>query len=208
MVMIPVALAVVILSKDIVASIYGEGFPLASTYLSIEVLGFLFFGLGAATLGHLFSGIGKTGIIFRSSLLNFLIYIPLAALLAMFFHIPGIQVASLISGFASLIYILSVAYRQLKISLDIKSSVKIYFTSFLSIIPLLIFLNTIKINPILNVVVGISIFAFVYLTILPLTRTIDQIDVENFTIMFKNIKIVWPIIKLVLAYESKICSLL
>jgi len=204
---IPAIVVVAILSKDIVYTLYGHGFDLAPSFLSLYILAFLYTGFGSIVLTYLFSGIGETRIIFNWNLINLSIFLPLAPILTMLYGVPGLIVAFLISSLLSLSYGLLIAIKRINVDFDLKASLRIYLASFLSAIPILAFLQFSFLNSFFNVIICGLIFLITYITLLPLTGAIHESDLENFKIIFKRLKIVWPIIKLGLIYEGKILNL-
>ena len=205
---IPATVIVAILAKDIVYTLYGSSYGSAPFFLQLYILTFLYSGLGSTVLGYLFNGIGETRVVFKCSLINLIAFLLLAPILATSYHVPGLIVASLISGSLSLAYGLFIAIKKINVSLDLKASLRIYLASFLSAIPVLALLHISPLNNILNLAINGPIFLLTYLTLLPLTRAIHQPDLDNFKLMFSNLKIVWPILKPVLTYEAKLLNIL
>jgi O-antigen/teichoic acid export membrane protein len=56
---------------------------------------FLYSGLGSIVFSYLFNGIGETKVVFKCSLINLLVFLPLAPALTIAYHVPGLIVASL-----------------------------------------------------------------------------------------------------------------
>jgi len=205
---IPAAIIVATLSTDIVQTFYGHDYNLAPSFLSLYILTYLYTGAGSIVLSHLFNGIGETAIVFKWNLLNLLILLPLAPLLTMTYGVPGLIASLLTSNLLALAYGLTVAIKKLNVTLDLKASLKIYAASFLSAIPTLTFLHLTSLNNILNLVIGTILFLLSYLTLLPVTKAINQPDLDNFKRMFSKLKILWPLLKPAIAYEAKLLSIL
>jgi len=205
---IPATVILTILSKEIVYTLYGYSYGLAPFFLQLYILTFFFSGLGSVVLGYLFNGIGETRIAFKCSLINLFVFLPLAPALTSLYHVPGLIIASVISGLLSLAFGLFVAIKKIHVSLDLKASLKIYLASFLSAIPTLLFLQLSPLNNLSNLIMGGSLFLLTYLTLTPITGAIHQPDLDNFKLMFSNLKILWPLLKPVLAYEAKLLSIL
>lgn len=203
---IPATVIVTILSRDIVYTLYGQYYSLAPFFLQLYILTFLYSGLGSLVLGYMFNGIGETIVVFKSSLINLLVFLPLAPALTMPYRVPGLIIASLVSGLLSLAYGLFVAIRKIHVSLDLKASLGIYSASLLSAIPVLVLLYIMPLNNVFNLAINGLTFLLTYLTLLPLTRAIHQNDLKNLKLMFSNLKIVWPLLKPLLAYEAKLLS--
>jgi O-antigen/teichoic acid export membrane protein len=204
---VPATVVVAILSKDIVNTLYGYSYNLAPLFLSLYILTFLYTGLGSIVLGYLFSGIGETKVVFKWNLINLSIFLPLAPILTMLYSVQGLIFAFLASSLLSLAYAIFIAIKRINVKFDLKASIKIYLASFLSTIPILVFLQFSSLNSFFNLIICGLIFLFTYLTLIPLIGAINESDLENFKIIFIRLKIVWPIIKLGLIYETKILNL-
>jgi len=206
LIIIPSAVIILTLSKEIVQTLYGQEFILAPFYLQLATLNFLFAGLGSIVLGSLLAGLGDTRIIFKSNLLNFSTFLPLAVILTILYNVPGLIISTVISNLISILYQLNIAIKRTGTVPDFKASIKIYLTSFISVLPVLLLINILKLNNIISLIVNSLLFLFVYLTCLPIVGAINLIDIENIKIMFKKIKIIWPILKPILSYELRLYS--
>jgi O-antigen/teichoic acid export membrane protein len=204
---IPATLIVAILSKDIVSTLYGYSYGSAPFFLQLYILSFLYSGLGSIVLSYLFNGIGETKVVFKYSLINLLIFLPLAPALTIAYHVPGLIVASLTSSLLPLAYGLFIATKKIHVNLDLKASLRIYLASFISAIPVLALLYIMPLNSLLNLAINVPIFLLAYLILLPITGAIQQSDIDNFKLMFNKLKMVWPLLKPVLAFEAKLLNL-
>ncbi|MGD0329214.1 MAG: flippase [Nitrososphaeria archaeon] len=206
LIVVPSALIIAILSKQIVQILYGPDFPLAPLYLQLSLLTYFFAGFGSIIFIDLFTGIGETKIYFKANAINFFVFLPLAFILIIFYGVPGLIISGIISGLVSTLYQLNIAIKKVGTTLDFKASLKIYLTSFISAVPVLLIVNKLTLSNITSLVINSLLFLFVYLTLLPLVRAINPIDIENLTMMLKKIKIIWPILKFILDYESKLIA--
>jgi len=98
------------------------------------------------------------------------------------------------------------AQRRFGASPNLGDSLRVYLVSSLSAIPTLMLVQLFPFSALLNVVFGGSLFVFTYLTLAPLLGAIRTSDVENLKLIFGRLKLVWPILKLILGYESKLIS--
>ncbi len=206
LIVVPSALIIAILSKEIVQILYGQDFPLAPLFLQLSVLTYFFAGVGSIILGNLLNGIGETKIIFKANTINFFVFLPLALILTFFYGVSGLIISTIISGIVITLYELNIAIKKVGTTPDFKASLKIYLASFISAVPVLLIVNTLTLSSITSLVINGLLFLFVYLTLLPLVRAINPIDIENVTMMFKKIRIIWPILKPILNYESKLIA--
>ena len=132
-----------------------------------------------------------------------IVLIPLAPLFLIIYGINGLIIVFLISNFISLIYGLFIIRRKFNMKFNPISLLGIYVCSVLSVLPIYIFLIIFNLSSFLNLLIGIPIFLFFYLTFIPLLRVIHLHDIENLRIIFSGL-IFWPIIKYILKYENKL----
>lgn len=201
---VPASAAIAVMSKDLVFTFFGPDFNLAPTFVAFYILMNLYAGFGSAVFGFLFSGIGRTDIVLKSSLINLLVFVPLAPLLTASYGIMGLIATLFISVFCSLLYLLLTAVKKINASLNVSASAKIYLASAISALFSLTFLSASPFGSIPNLIFGGTIFIFAYLTLLPAIGVINLTDIEIFKMMFHKIKSLWPILKLLLSYEMKV----
>jgi O-antigen/teichoic acid export membrane protein len=202
--LVPASLAIAVMSKDLVLTFFGPDYNLAPTFVAFYILINLHAGFGSAVFGFLFNGIGRTDVALKSSLINILVFVPLAPLFTALYGITGLIATLFTSSFCSLLYLLSTAVKKINVSLDASSSAKIYLASVTSALFSVAFLAASPFNGILNLILGGTIFIFTYLTLLPIIEVLNATDMEIFRLLFHKIKSVWPILKILLSYEAKI----
>ena len=206
---IPTTIAVIIFSPDLVRLLYGKEYMLASIYLPIYIILYLYTGLGSYSIIALFNGLGKTQLTLKVQLMNLTILIPLALFLTMMRGVLGLILTLLISNLLSLIYGFTLARKKFNITISFRDQLMIYLSSLLSALPSILFLHFISFgssffNSLLNLAIGAIIYLIVYLTLLPALKAIDEHDIENLKQIFRKIKILWPIIRLLIDYETKL----
>jgi O-antigen/teichoic acid export membrane protein len=202
LVLIPTSLAITVMASDIILTIYGSEFALASTFIVFYLLTNLRAGFGSVVLPYLFSGVGRTDVVLKSSLIYLVSFFPLAFLLITSYDIIGLIVAGVICSFFSTLYELFMASKMFNLSIDVYSSAKIYVTSALTAFAVFIFLSVSPFSGIINLILGGALFLFTYLTVLPLMGTFNYTDIEIFRGMFQKIKSLWPFVKILLSYET------
>ncbi|TRZ81158.1 hypothetical protein D4R86_03210 [bacterium] len=202
--LIPASLAIVVMSNDLVLTFYGSEYNLAPTFVVFYMLTNLFAGFGSAVFVFLFNGVGRTDIVLKASLINLIVFVPLAPLLISSYGVIGLILALLVSGFCSLIYRLVIATKKLNVSIDIVSSAKIYLASAISALLTFTFIATSPFTNIINLIFGCTIFLFTYITMLPTIGILNGTDIDIFRMLFHKIKSIWPIIRIFLSYETKV----
>jgi O-antigen/teichoic acid export membrane protein len=198
---IPATVLVGFLANDLILTLYGSSYGLAPAFFQLYILNFLLTGVGSAVIGYLFNGVGMTTTVFKYSLVNLIMFLPLAPILAMLYGVVGLIAAFLVSNGCSLGYALFIAYKKMGVRLDVKASLKIYLASFLSVLPIILLIELFPLNGIFSLAVCFPLFLFMYLVLLPLTGAINLSDVKNFQAMFEKVKLAWLLLKYVLKFE-------
>lgn len=73
-------------------------------------------------LGSFFSGVGETKLNLKISIINGVVFVPLALLLTDLLRIPGLIVAFVASGFVSLVFGLLMARKNYAVSVGLAAS--------------------------------------------------------------------------------------
>ena len=203
---VPTATLIIIFSKEIVQIIYGSTYQAAALFLSIYCLLYFLVGLGYLNLTSLFNGIGETRITLKTSLITLLTILVLSPLMARAYGVPGLVVSLLSAHAASTCYGMYVARRKLQIEFDTKSLIKIYTIGLLSTVPSLLLLQISTLPRLLNVAVGGLLYLFTYTTLAPVTKIVNNSELETVTEIIKKIKPLAPIIKPFFWYQKKILN--
>lgn len=207
LVIVPATVLIMVLSKDVVYAFYGRSYTLAPSYLTLYVITNLYAGFGSIVFGHVFNGLGYTRLSFYSTLVNFATFIPLVYILTSYYSVFGTLLAIIISQTLSLAYNIFASNRILDLKFDLKSSAKIYFTSFISVIATILATGLLSFPYwILNLVARGLLFFGLYLTLLPLFRTISTSDIENIQLLVEKYSLFKALLAPVIKYERKVLS--
>jgi len=202
---VPAAVAIAILSRDLIFAIYGPSYSLAPLLLSTYAMNFLFSGIGSLVIGNLLSGAGETKLILKANLINLAVFAPLAPVLILTYGVLGAVLAGLASTLASLAYQLLAARKRLGVGFNPSASLKIYLASILSAAPILLFLQLSPFQGLANVIFGGCLFLLAYLTASPLLGAVRMSDIENLKLILGRLKIA-RLLNPILAYEAKLAS--
>jgi len=202
--LVPAALAIIVMSKDIILTIYGPKYTLASTFIIFQMLANLRAGFGSVVLPNLFSGMKRTDVVLKSSLVYLLVFLLTAPLLLSLYDVVGLIAASVICYVLATLYELFMASKTFNLSIDTRSSVKIYIASAIAALIVFLFATALPFTGILPLIIGGTLFIFTYLTVLPAIGVLNATDLKIFRQLFQEIKSVWPIIRPLLSYEEKV----
>jgi O-antigen/teichoic acid export membrane protein len=209
MLVVPVTVLIAIVSKDIVYTLYGRVYVLAPLYLSLYALTNIYAGLGSVVIPHLVNGAGETKIILYNSLVYMAVFVPLAYLLTSSYNVIGLIAAILVANTVSFSYTLWSAVKKIRVRLDLRESSRIYLASLISAAPILILSYYIQFYyRFMNLAFESAVFVFVYLSLLPIVGALKKSDLDNIGTLFGRFRIIQPIVKLIIRYESKLLSAL
>ena len=203
---VPASLAIATLSKDLILTFFGSEFNLAPTFLMLYILTNLYAGLGSSVVTFLFSGVGNTTAVLKLDLINFVVFLPLAPLLTQLWGGVGLIFAIIIAKTAMSLYGLLIATKEVGVHPDMKSSIKIYVSSILTMIPLIIFLKLSPFQSFINLLISSVIFFGSYLTLLPVIGAVNKSDVETLQSIFRKNTTLTLILKPLFRFETMVIN--
>jgi len=207
LVIVPATALIMVLSKDVVYTFYGRSYTLAPSYLTLYIVTNLFAGFGSIVFGHVFNGLGYTRISFYSTLVNFITFIPLVYILTSYYSVYGTLLAIIISQTFSMAYNIFASRRMLGLKFDIVTSTKIYLTSFASALATALAIDILSFPYwILNLIARGLLFFGVYLTLIPISKTISTYDIANIQVLIKRYSFFKILLAPVIKYERMLLS--
>jgi len=112
LVLAPVGAYAIAEAGTLVRTVYGSAYRLASGYLAVQSVAYLWSGLGTVALGSFFQGIGETQVNFKSSLAFAAAFVPLSLALAPGARAYGVLLSSLAASLTSTLYSLREALKR------------------------------------------------------------------------------------------------
>ena len=203
---VPTATAIAVLSKDLIYTIYGSSYSIAPILLSMQVVTFLYAGIGSLVVGQLLSGVGETRLILKANLLNLVVYLPLAPLLVTRLGVIGAVLAGVTTSLLSTAYQLFSIHRKLQVSINLPDSARTYLASAVSVLPTIVFLRLSTLNSFMNVVFGGSMFLATYLTTMPLLGVLHAGDIDLLSSIIARFR-AGPLLKPILLYLAKLAEI-
>jgi len=206
--LIPASLAVAVLSKELIYTLYGPQYQLAPSYLALYILSFLCSGLGMVVVSNFFNGQGDTPATLRMSLVNLGLSLPLALILTFLYGVSGLVTSVLATQLLSSTYGLFLAHKKYAVTVDRVSSLRTGVAALSSALLVYIFIALAPISiPILKLAVGGSIYVASFLAFAPLLKVISKEDIKNLDELLKELAPIYPIAKRILSLEEKILAL-
>ena len=187
MLLVPATMAVMILSKPMISTLFGEKWIYAPFFLTIYVINNLFVLFGSLILGSLLTGVGETKMLMKLSLLKLSFGIPLAFILIPTFEIVGVILGTLLAGPPSLFWGLHWIWKHYNVKADFRSSTKIFATSTMATIITYLSLNLLNTAEWIRLTTGGAIFLTVYILTAPMIGAINQSDINNLRTMLSGL---------------------
>jgi O-antigen/teichoic acid export membrane protein len=201
---VPATMAMIVLAKPLIGTIYGDKWANAPLFLALSVAYNLLSLTGWRSIGSLLPALGETRLLLKLSMLTLVISIPLAFLLVPSLGIIGIIIGSPAAGLPSTFIALYLIWKHFGVKADFGASAKIFFASLLATITVFLFLNFFNASYWILLTVGSILFLAVYLFSAPLVGAIKQAEIDNLRSMFSGSGIISKILELPLKLTEKI----
>jgi len=203
--MIPITTLLIIFSKDLIQLIYGITYLDAGLYLSIYSLQFFFCAIGLLNLPSLFNGLGRTRETLKMNAVIFIIVILFALIITNFFGILGLIFSIIIGYGLGSFYGFFLAKRLIGVTINWKSTLKIFSSALLSAIGSIIILPDFSFI-FFKLILGLLSYLFLYITLIPLTHTINKSELKSINNFIKRNKILF-VFKPIMLYQQKILKI-
>jgi len=195
----PTAMFVSAFSKDLVVTVYGEGFRSAIPYLSLYAAFCSIIPLLSVELSY-FNGVGLPRKTLASTIISFLVILPLSPILAYFLNVIGVIIAIIISQLAAMIYATNLIIKMEMIHLNSRQILKIYLASAASAAISSITSSAISSHPLPSLIIGGILFLSSYITLTALLRALDEEDYLNLSRILGGLRLVGRLARAAISY--------
>ncbi len=178
LIVVPVTALVIALSQPAIGTIFGDSYLHAPVFLALLSVTYLFSSLGNLSIGNLINSQGDTKYNLKLAILQASIGFPLSFLLTSQFGIIGLIIATTIVGLPGLFLSLGFIKKRYHVSLDWASSAKIVFSSLLTAALTYFITSWLPFSNPIRLIIGVIIFAMVFLFTAIITKTISKGDIE------------------------------
>jgi O-antigen/teichoic acid export membrane protein len=200
---IPATMAMIVLSKPLIGTIYGNKWPYAPLFLSLNIVYNLLSVFGWRSMGQFLPAMGETKLVMKLNLLNLLISIPLAFLLIPPLGMIGVIIGGAASALPGTFIGIYLEWKRYGVKADFRASAKILFATALASVTVYLFLNFFNAAYWILFVVGAILFLAVYLISAPLVGAINQTDVNTLRAMFSGLGIISKLLEIPLKIIEK-----
>jgi stage V sporulation protein B len=200
---VPVSMALMVLSEPLIGTLYGDRWFYAPSFLTFGVISGLLRLLGNLSMTNLFNGIGKTKIVLNLSILTLVIGVPAAYFLIPHFGIAGYIFVSIGANLPATFVGIHWLWKHYKIKVDYQNSAKIFLASTIAAIITNLSIGVITGADWIQLVVGSVIFLLIYIILVPFIGAVNQTDINNLRELFSNLNIVSRILDILLRFIEK-----
>lgn len=195
---VPVAMLVMVLSRPAVYALFGDKFPSTPLFLALLAVPYLFSAFGSLSVGNLLNSQGETRLHMKFILLNAAIAFPLSYVLISQLQVVGLILTTIIAPIPTLIISRYWIWKHYGLTIDWVFSAKILFSS---AIPALVTYLAISffVSYWIQLIVGVIVFVLVFLVAAILTKTIKRSDIENLKDMTLSLG---PLHKMIIFFMS------
>ena len=201
--LVPATMAMMVLSKPIIGTLYGDKWSYAPPFLALYVISNLYAIFGNLSVGTLFTALGETKTLMKLNVLTLAIGVPTAILLIPQFGIIGVILVTILPGLPSMFIGVYWAWKRYGTKADYQASGKILLVSIIAAAIVYIFLSVFSAAEWIRLVTGGTIFLATYLAVAPLVGAINQTDINNLRAMFSGLGIVSKLLEIPLTLLEK-----
>ena len=204
---IPATVAIMVLSKPLIFTLFGEKYTYAPFFLTLHSLIYLYTAFGNLSLGNFLKGQGKTTIVMKLTFLTLAIGLPVGLLLISTFGIVGLIATTLVSALPSLVIGLWWSKKNFSVTVDWFSSIKILVASAIAGGVTYLILSQLNFSSWINLIIGAVVFLIICLTTIPLMGAMERSDIYNLRQMLSGFGPASSVFNLLLIFMEKLTRL-
>jgi len=209
-VLVPATLGMMVLSKPLISTLFLNGYPNASLFLTLLVIVNLLAIFGNLSLGSFLQGLGETKMAMKLGIVTTAVGLPLGFILIPPYGVLGVIIGSSVYGIPSMVWGLYWIWKRYEAKAELHLSARIFAASVLAAIPALLivsFLHTTALSPralaLTQLVTGLVVFLLIYILGAPLIGAVSQSDISTIRDAFSGLGIVSKIINIPLHMAEK-----
>jgi len=200
---VPITSVLILLSDPIVQIVYGSAYDQTSNFLKLVCVPFLLIGIGHPINGSLLNSQGNTRPLFISSVLVFLVGLPMSLYLIPRMGVTGLLITMITATITGLLYLLFWINRNYGFSLDWRTSAKIYMSSAIAFTPIYYILPSLELQEWPQLFLGGAAYAIIYLAMILMLKTLTIVDLQNLRRMFSTMGPLTPLFNILLSVFAK-----
>ncbi|HDD56464.1 MAG TPA: flippase [Nitrososphaeria archaeon] len=195
----PTAIFVSAFSENLVIIVYGKTFTSAIPYLFLYAAFCSIIPLLSVEMSY-FNGVGLPKKTLTSTIISFLLILPLSPILAHFLSVIGVILAIIIAKLAAIIYATNFIVKKEMIRFNVHQILKIYLASLASAAISLMIARVIPLHALSSLIIGGILFLTLYVTFIALFKTLDEGDYYNLSEILGGLRFVGRLAEVIISY--------
>jgi O-antigen/teichoic acid export membrane protein len=201
--LVPATIAIMMLAKPIIATVYGNKWPYAPPFLVLVVMTNLFTVLGNLSVTSLLTALGETKLLMKLNIMTLAFGVPLAFLLVPSLGMNGLIIGIPVAGVPAVLIALYLAWKRYGAVIDFRVSLRILLASVIAGVATYLLLSVLSMAEWVRLVAGFVLFLAVFLTIAPLVGAVGSSDVSILRTISCKLGIVSRLLEIPLAIMEK-----
>jgi len=206
LIVVPATVAIIVLSEQMVSTLYGQTYTLAPLYLALSALSFLYAAFGQYSITTILDGQGETRKSMILGLTDVALILPLAFILIPRFQIVGLIISLIISVSPSLIIGSWWVKKLYNISIDLNQAWRTLACSFLTGMLTFAIIRYFALSNLLGLAIGLLVFSSSFIILAPLMGVINLDDISNLRIVFSETGRISTLLEIPLGLSSEFCK--
>ncbi len=205
---VPVAALVMCLAQPAVSTLFGKTYSTAPLFLALLSISYIYPAFGSLTTGNFLNGQGKTTFNLYLTLITAAIGFPMGYILILHFGVLGLIITSLVTAIPSTVISLYWIRKHYELTVDWGSSAKILLSSAVAASLTYFLILELDFSSLIQLIIGVVFFTFVFLAATLLTQTLNKSDIENLRSMVSGLGIIGKIFNRALNIIEKLMKTL
>jgi O-antigen/teichoic acid export membrane protein len=177
---VPFAAMIMVLAPSAISTLFANRYAEAPLFLSLLAINYLYTALGNLSLGNLINGQGQTTFNLKVTVVTAIIGFPLGFFFISSLGVLGLILTTIIINVPGVVISLAFVKRRYNVTLDWKSSAKILLSSGgAAILTYAVIMQLSVLPSLVQLIIGVAIFALAYLIAAILTETFSSADINN-----------------------------
>jgi len=208
LIVVPATTVLIVLSEQIVSTVYGQSYTLTPLYLSLSALSFVYAAFGQYSISAFLNSQGETRKTMILGIANVALVLPLAFILIPRFQIIGLILALIISVSPSVVIGSWWIKKLYNISISWNQAWRILACSFVTGALTFTIVGYFALSNLLELTIGLLVFSFSFIILAPLMGVINLNDISNLRAVFSETGRLSTLLEIPLRLSSKICKIM
>ena len=205
---VPIAAMIMVLAPSAISTLFASRYAEAPLFLSLLAITYLYTALGNLSLGNLINGQGQTRFNLKVTVITALLGFPLGFFLISNLGVLGLILTTITISVPGIVISLAFVKRRYNVTLDWGSSAKILLSSGVAAILTYAVIMQLSVLPsLMQLIIGVALFALTYLIAAILTKTFSSADINNLRQMVTALGPLSTILNVLLSVIEKLMSI-